>query len=193
MSRHSAGTGYAGPLVNYDDMIAPESFVRRVVYGKPAPLLGDGDKMDMPFFGRLFDQLANAHVAYVKECAKEQSARDFACKLRKELPAELYAVGIHRKDPQYPGWHVFAYNKIERWMARKPWHEEPAPGDKWVDTREAARLLHVTPRHVRRLVIEMNIDAQRIGAGNRFVIPRSAIAIMSNRPHRWVKRSPKRT
>lgn len=186
--RFPVGTPYQGPLANYDDQVTPDQLLRRLVYSKPEPLLKDRQRMDTPFFGRLLDQLANAHAAFVKVCTNEGSARQVASHLRKELPDDLYEVGV-RQDPDLPlddEWMVIVYNRWTHSMAEPAWHDTLYPTSHWVDVREAARILHITTRQARRLAA--TVPHERTGGRNCIVFPREELVALANRPQRWKRR-----
>lgn len=190
--RYPAGTPYQGPTANYDRMTSPEDNLARVVYGLPRPLIKPGERMDSAFFGRLFDQLANAHAALVKICNCHGSAKNFASKLRKELPTDLYAVGVKQDDdnPQPDVWLVLAYNRVTRSLVRPSWLEPSArPGrDQWVTMEEAAYVLGVMPQQVRRLIDKYGISYRAEGGRRVRRVQRSDLVILANRPRRWKRR-----
>lgn len=184
--RYPVGTPYQGPSVNYDAMMSPEKLLERIVYGRPAPLLRPYQRMDAEFFGRLFDQLANSHAAFVKVCASERDARRVAAAIRAELPTELYEVGC-KQDPDAPmpdEWFVVAYNRITKSMRRPAWHDMLAPTQEWVDTVEAARVLRVSRQQAGRLAQKYQLDTRRAGGRNQILIQRSDLPLLANRPGR---------
>lgn len=184
---------YQGPLTSYDEQVSAEAFLGRVVYGRPAPLLGPGKHADEPFYGRLFDQLANAHAALVRVNRSQGAAYHFAAKLRRELPAELYSVGV-KEDPDEPGmWLVLAYNRVTRSLTKPAWMDPPEPYThgrvRWIGTRQLAAILGVTPGHAARVIKAANIEYKREGGRGQIQIKHGDVARLANRHRRWQHRS----
>lgn len=181
--RYPTGTPYQGPGANYDAQIGYDALVSRLAYGQgPAPLLQPRQRADSEFYGRLLNELANAHSALVKVCAHEETARS-ACKLlRKELPTELYEVG-HRKRPE--GWAVIVYNRITMALDPPEWWYPARPNYDLVTVKEAARVLRLSRNRVTTLLREHGVHTVRTGGRNEHLIPRSALVALANRPRQW--------
>lgn len=158
-----------------------------MAYGLPTPLLAPSQRCDTEFFGRLFDQLANAHAALIKVCRTQQGAKNFASGLRKELPEQLYAVGIKQNpdDPRPDEWLVLAYNRITKTMATPPWMDRPDTNASWVDVKEAGKILGITPGQVGKLIDRFEV-AHIVRGGRRMrLIQRNDLIELANRPGRW--------
>lgn len=186
MTRFPSGTPYLGPTANYDEQIDTNEFLRRVVYGRPKPLLGHMQRQDHSFFGRLLDALSNAHAVLVKVCAAESTARHTATALRKELPADLFAVAV-RYSADDGDWEVVAYNQVRRELRRRAVRFTEG-GQEWLPTSEVARVLGVTQSHAIRVVHESGIRQRREGGRNRILIRQIDLPILANRPGRWKRR-----
>lgn len=200
MARFPRGTPYQGPHVNYDAQMDTSALVNRIVYGKPSPLLGNYRRMDMEFFGRLFDELANSHAVLIQVVNSRAYGYLVAAKLRQEIGTELYEIGV-KQDPSYPRedeWFVVAYNKITRTMVEPGWRatsarpgapmELAAPDVEWVTMREVAYVLRLTKAMARRVVHDAGIEVTRSGARNAMAIRRSDLVRLANRPGRWKRR-----
>ena len=171
----------------YDDQIEPDQLLRRLVYGRPAPLLQRYQRMDAPFFGRLLDALANAHAVLVKQATSEQVARNVVSKLRKELPAELYQVGIV-EAPELSSWMVMVYNQVTPEMRRQQATRYVQGGPVWISIGEVARVLQLSTSQATRVVLASPIKHRRQGARNEIMIRQRDLPILANRPRRWRKR-----
>lgn len=186
MARFPLGTGYAGPNHCYDDMIDPEQLLRRLAYGYAAPLLGWRKRMDDVFFGRLLDALANSHAVLVKASPAEQTCRNVAARLRVELPADLFSVGV-LYAPEREEWLVMAYNRVPKDLRRPPVRD--AGGTRWIGTREVARVLNVHPTHAARVMASGVVRARRDGGRNEIQIRQQDLVVLANRPKRWRRRA----
>lgn len=190
--RYPRGTPYQGPLTSYDNQVSSDSFLSRAVYGRPAPLLAPGKHCDEDFYGRLLDELANSHVALVRVYTRESSAYSCAYRLRPELPAEFYAVGV-KEDPDYPGeWMVLAYNRVTRAMKEPEWSKpsvERRGRPKWLGSKEVARRLGISKVHAHRLMTQAAITTRRQGGRNEIQIRQSDLVVLANRKGRWQRRT----
>ena len=184
--RFPAGTPYVGPSMCYDDQIEPDQLLRRLAYGKAAPLLPHYGRMDGRFFGRLLDALSNAHVVLVKTSTAESTARSVATALKRELPAKLYDVAVDH-DPEAGEWNVMAFNRIPIQM-REQVTRYVSQGPVWINMREAARVLRISPSRAREVVLASPIKHRRQGARNEIMIRQRDLPILANRPRRWRKR-----
>jgi hypothetical protein len=177
-------------MVSYDAQLDPEVLLQRIVYGRPAPLLKARARMDAPFFGRLFDELANNHAALVRVYESEAGARRFARDLRNELAGKEFSVGV-KQDPDVPvdhEWFVVAYNNVTRSMQEPSWHHGLFPTQEWVDVTEAARILRVKRHQAVNLAKAYGaVSDTRVGGRNMMMIRRSALPEIANRPRQWKK------
>lgn len=191
MARYPVGTPYIGPTMNYDSQIDPDQLLRRLAYGRPAPLLARGQRVDPPFWGRLLDGLANSHAVLVRVVGTEQGAGYTARMLRAELPADRFAVGVHRDREMYgEDWHVIVYNlvKVTRPLPKRFGEQERA---EWIPVSEVARVLKLTPRGARMVIRRCQVPYREVGAGGVLYIRQSDLAVLANRPGRWRKRKVK--
>lgn len=172
-------------MASYDRLMDPQALLQRIVYGRPAPLLRKSQRMDTPFFGRLFDELANSHAVLVRVARSETSGHYTARKLNEELPTELYAITV-KQDPEVPvddEWFVIVYNRVTRTVAMPAWHHTLAPTQEWVDTCEAARILRVSRDRALKLAHQYGAIADhRVGGRNQVMIRRTALVEIANRP-----------
>lgn len=189
--RYPRGTPYQGPTANYDHLISPEQNLARVAYGLPRPLLAPGARMDSAFYGRLLDELANAHAVLVKICGTQGTAKNVASRLRPELPSELYEIGVKQDedDPRPDVWLVIAYNRVSRSLIRPSWMNPTTPsGDQWVDVKEAAYVLGISRSHVHYLIDRYGLETRISGGRREHHIRRGALLRLANRPGRWQRR-----
>lgn len=191
--RYPRGTPYQGPVSNYDGQVSAEAFLGRVVYGRPAPLLAPRKHADEPFYGRLLDELANAHAALVRVNQSQGAAYHFANKLRKELPAELYSVGV-KEDPDTPGeWLVLAYNRVTRSLSKPAWMDPPEPYTqgriRWVGTKQVAAILGVSRGQANRVILKSGIEYRREGGKGVIKVKHADVSRLANRHRRWQHRS----
>ena len=186
MTRFPSGTPYLGPTANYDEQIDPDQLLKRIVYGRPRPLLPYRARMDGPFFGRLTDALSNAHAVLVKIAANRSTASHVAVQLRKELPADLFSVAV-RYDEDQGDWEVIAYNRIRREVMRRAIRFTEG-GQEWITMKEAARILKVTPNRASVLVKERGLRHRRVGGRNQILIRQRDLPLLANRSGRWKKR-----
>lgn len=189
MTRLPAGTPYLGPSMCYDDQIRTEDLLRRIVYGKTPPMLGHRQRMDARFYGRLLDNLSNAHVVVVKRCTAWSTANTAAVNLRKELPADLYQVIVDhdKRDGEY---NVLALNRIPVGMRSVPVRDTP-DGPIWVDLWEAARVLRLSRNRARAVILASGLPIKRVGAIGGYGaihIRQRDLVTLANRPNRWKKR-----
>lgn len=177
-------------MTNYDRYTSPEQNLARMVYGTPKPLLGPRQRRDDEFYGRLFDQLANAHACLVKICYTKHSAKDFASRLRPELPSDLYSVGIKQNadEPRDDEWMVLVYNRVTRSMAVPAWLRQPKPQSEWVDTEEAAKILGVSRSHVLVLINKYEIRHKIRGGRSEKLLHRDDLVILANRADKRTKK-----
>lgn len=189
MTRFPTGTPYVGPTMCYDDQIEPEQLLRRIIYGMPAPLLGHRDRMGPSFWGKLVDGLSNSHAVVVKITRHEQVARNIAAQLRKELPEDLYSIGV-LPAPELGEWRVLAYNKVPVEVRRKPIKYGPR-GPNWITVTEVARILKISKRQVHNVIAATAVEQKRKGARNELLIKQSDLVILANRPGRWRNRKRK--
>lgn len=180
--------------MSYDAMMSPQALLERLVYGKPRPLLKPYQRLDQAFYGQLFDQLANQHAALVRLCTSRSSAQRLIRDLRSEIPESLYEVGA-KQDPDIPipgEYWVIVYNRITRQMREPAWHDMLAPTSEFVDTAEAARILHLDRNSALRLAKEYGaVDETRVGGRRQAMIRRDALPEMANRKGRHTR--PRRT
>lgn len=189
--RYPRGTPYQGPTANYDRVTSPEQNLARVVYGLPRPLLAPYQRMDATFFGRLLDELANAHAVLVKICGSYGSARTFASKLRPELPSDLYQVGVKQDedDPRPNVWLVIVYHRITMSLVRPSWmNPSTLDGDQWIDVKEAAYVLGLREQQTRDLIHQHGIPHRVVGGRRKIEIRRGTLLRLANRPGRWKRR-----
>lgn len=190
--RYPRGTPYQGPTANYDRLTSPAQNLARVVYGLPRPLLMPRQRMDAAFYGRLLDELANSHAVLVKVCSTYGFGRKFATQLRKELPGDLYEVGVKQNedDPRPDEWLIIVYNRVTQRLLRPSWMNPMTPeGDQWVDVKEAAHVLGLRLQQTRDLIHQYDIPRRYVGGRRKIEIRRSALLRLANRPGRWKKRS----
>lgn len=192
--RYPRGTPYQGPLASYDEQVSPDSFLSRAVYGRPEPLHRHGKHRDEAFYGRLLDELANAHAALVAVYTSQSSALSFAKRLRPELPAELYRVGV-KDDPDYPGeWMVIAYNRVTRSLKEPEW-SKPNPErrgrPRWLGSKEVAKRLGISPVQAARVMARSGVPVRRRGGRNELQVKQSDLVVLANRPGRWKRRTRK--
>jgi len=196
--RYPAGVAYQGPRVLYDDQIKPDDLVRRLVYGRPKPMLTDGEQMRYGFYGRLMENLANGHAVLIKECKFRTRAHQLAKQIREEMGDTAFEyVVVPPDDPDGPDprWSLLMYNKVTPNEVGGPpvgrqWHEEfNRPVSEWVDTREAARILGVSVSYAGTLAREAGVtDTRRYGGQRRMLIRRDALPMLANRPRRHKRR-----
>lgn len=175
-------TAYQGPLANFDHLVTPEQFLARVIHRRPAPLSKDRDRIDYDFLGRLFDQLANAHVALAKVVAHKASAKTFATKLRKELEGKPFRVAIMVDPDLELDWMVLVYNDVVNSLNAPAWHDAFAPTSEWVDMKEAARILCIGQRQTLTLTHKYASDLWRTDKRRQILIQRSQLPVLANRP-----------
>lgn len=189
--RYPRGTAYQGPHANYDRLVSPEANLSRIVYGLPRPMLRPGQHRDDAFYGRLFDELANAHAVLVKIYSRESSARSFAQRLRPELKGGMYTVGVKQDEdnPRSDEWLVIVYNRVTHSLREPAWMREPEARSEWLGSAEAARVLGVTPHHAALLMSQ--VHHVRVGGRNEIMIHRNDLLVLANRPNRWKKRTRK--
>jgi hypothetical protein len=190
--RYPTGTPYQGPLTCYDDQIPQDDIIRRLVYGKPKPLLGFGEPIRYGFYGRLLEQLSNAHAAFVKE-----GRRYKLYQLRRQILGEIgdaaYAAEIIPDDRDPLRGALIIYNRVGRREGGHPvgpqWFEPERSAAEWVDTREAARILGVSVSYMGVLAKQANaIDTRRYGGQRRMLIRRDALPALANRPGRHTRK-----
>lgn len=189
--RYPRGTVYQGPHANYDRLISPEANLSRIVYGLPRPMLKPGQHRDDAFYGRLFDELANAHAALVKIYRTESGARSFARRLRPDLAGGLYTVGVKQDEdnPKSDEWMVIVYNRVTMQLREPAWMRQPEARSDWLSVREAARILGVTRQHAGRMMTQ--VHHVRTGGRREIMIHRNDLLVLANRPGRWRRRTRK--
>lgn len=189
--RYPRGTAYQGPHANYDRLVSPEANLSRIVYGLPRPMLRPRQHRDDAFYGRLFDELTNSHAVLVKICNTKSSAYCFAKRLRPELHSELYSVGVKQNedDPQDDEWLVIVYNRVTAALREPAWMRRPEARPDWLGSREAARILGVTPSHAARLMAR--VHHVRVGGRNEIMVHRNDLLVLANRHRRWRHRTKK--
>lgn len=170
--------------MNYDDHMEPEQLLRRLAYGRAAPLLPHMARMDYKFFGRLIDALSNQHAVLVKQGA-ERTCRNYAARLKEELPADLYAVGV-LEAPERNAWLLMVYNRIVPELRYPP--DRDATGTDWVGLPEVARMLRITYQQARTVVHRSNIPVRREGGRSIIKVRQRDLVILANRPRRWKRR-----
>lgn len=185
-SRFPTRTPYVGPTMNYDQQITPDQLLRRLAYGRAAPLLGHRDRTDGKFYAKLMDGLANAHVVLVKAAFGEQSAHYTARRIKAELPPELVDVVV-MEDPDIGEWMVLAYNSVPMEVRTLP-TKFSDNGPNWVGIKEIARVLKLKPEHARAVVLASDVRIRRTGGRNEIMVQQQDLPILANRPGRWKKR-----
>lgn len=175
-------TRYQGPLANFDDQVSPEDFLARVVHRRPVPLLKTWGRMDYGFYGKLFDQLANAHVALVRVASCQRSAKNTAHALRKELAGRPFGVSVILDPDLELDWMVLVYNDTIHTMNAPAWHDSFAPTSQWVDMKEAARILCLEQRQTIKLAHKYAEDVWRLDKRRQLLIRRDQLPILANRP-----------
>lgn len=185
--RFPEDTPYIGPTMCYDDMIDQDQLLRRLAYGRAAPLLGPWGRLDAPFFGRLLDQLANSHAVIVKAAGHRVTCAKIAAKLRAELPPERFSVGV-LEAPERGEWLVMAYNNVP-WEASPPHRFHPR-GDNWVSMAEVSRVLRIGHRQAVNVVKGSGVETRRTGGRSEIMVRQSDLVILANRPRRWKRRRP---
>lgn len=186
MARFPTGTPYVGPSMCYDDQIEPDQLLRRLAYGRAAPLLAFRDRMDAPFFGRLLDGLANAHAVLVKASPHEQTCRNVAARLREELPSQLFSIGV-LEAPERNEWLVMAYNNVPPELRTLPL-KYVDHGPNWIGMKEVARVLKISQPHARAVVMASPVKHRRNGGRNEIMVRQRDLPILVNRPRRWRRR-----
>lgn len=189
MPRFPVGTPYVGPSMCYDDQIEPEQLLRRLAYGRAAPLLGRYGRLDAPFFGKLFDALANQHAVLVKSSPHRRTCEHVVTKLRAELPAALYAVGV-LEAPERDEWLVMVYNRVPADAKVPPRRTDGGMG--LVSAREAARVLGLTLDYTRELIKAAPIEHKRIGGRREIHVRQCDLVVLANRPHQRRRRKKRR-
>lgn len=196
--RYPKEMSYQGPRVLYDDQIDPDDLVRRLVYGRPKPMLGDHERIVYGFYGRLMENLANGHAVLLKEARDSSTAYRLTKTIREEMGDTAYEYAVippkDRRDPN-GRWLVMMYNRVTPNEVGGPpvgrqWHEEfNRPVSEWVDTREAARILGVSVSYAGTLAREAGVtDTRRYGGQRRMLIRRDALPMLANRPRRHKRR-----
>lgn len=193
--RYPVGTPYQGPVGNYDDQINADAFLRRVAYkARPAPLLAHRQRRNSAFYGRLIEELANAHAVLVKECSSPSTAAHCATVLRREIATELYEVAVREDVEHRPGeivWLVVVYNRVIMQLHEPGWMSHLPGQPDWVGMKEVARVLGVTQGHASRLVSGSGCECRRVGGRNEIMIHRRELSAMANRRGRWRRRTRK--
>lgn len=187
MARFPSGTPYASPTHCYDEMIDPEQLLRRLAYGKAAPMLRPYQRMNGLFFGRLLDAMANAHVVLVKTARCEETVRKTARILRRELPPEAFGLAVDF-DPGSGEWNLLVFNEVPIGLRTIRIREQ---GDVWIGPREVARVLKVTPSHAARIIDRTGVRQRRTGGCLERQIRQQDLVILANRKGRWRKRTRK--
>lgn len=191
VTRYPRGTPYAGALVPYDDQMTRDELIWRLVHGRPRPMLARYERPTGAFYGRLLEHLANAHGAYIKRGHMWQM-RHLIADLEDELPADRFRVDLVR-DPEDPPRScvrlLMVFNRVNSPSAppvmQRAWHDEHFPTNLWCDTREAGRILQLSPESARRLAVKYGAVAEnRIGGRSQVMIRRDMLATMANRPKR---------
>lgn len=176
-----------GPGMCYDDGLTSDQLLRRLAYGRAAPMLGFRARMDDHFFGKLLDGLANSHNVLVKASPHETTCRTVAGKLKAELPEELFSIGV-LYDHEIGEWMVFVYNRVHRELRRT--HTQYVDhGPKWIDMGEVARVLQVHRGYARRLVCASGLAIRHTGGRNEILMRQRDLPILANRPRRWKRRA----
>jgi hypothetical protein len=183
--RFPTDTPYVGPTMCYDEQIDQEQLLRRLAYGMAAPLLGPWGRIDAPFLGRLLDQLANSHAVIVKAGKNRTAAAKIAARLRAELPAERFSLGV-LEAPERDQWLVMAYNNVP-WDAERPTRFTPN-GANWVGMKEVARVLRVGHRQAVNVVKASGVETRRNGGRSEIMVRQSDLVLLANRPRRWQRR-----
>lgn len=184
-----------GPSMCYDEMMEPEQLLRRLAYGRAAPMLGPWGRMDARFFGRLLDNLSNAHAVIVKAAGSTASAYYTAARLREELPPDAVAIGV-LEAPERGEWLVMAYNVVPYERRRPVVREAPDPAapnavrDHWVGLREVARVLRLTEPQARNVLRSAPVEVRREGGRRAMMVRQSDLPVLINRPNRWKRRRP---
>lgn len=186
--RFPPGTPYQGPLACYDEQIPRDDIIRRLVYGKPKPLLAKGERLRYGFYGRLLEQLSNGHAAFVKEgwlTTLHQLKRE----IMGEIGDVIYAAEVFPDDADPQRGALIIYNKVGPHEGGHPvgmqWFEPERSAAEWVDTREAARILGVSVTYAGTLARQAGAtDTQRYGGQRRMLIRRDALPALANRPGR---------
>lgn len=186
-ARFPTGTPYVGPTMCYDNQIEPDQLLRRLAYGRAAPLLKHRDRLDADFYGKLLDGLANAHVVLVKAAASEGSAHYTASRIKDELPPERFAIVV-MEDPDHDEWMVLAYNNVPMELRRLPL-KYVEQGPNWIGIKEVARVLKLKPEQARNVVLASPIKHRRHGGRNEIMVRQRDLPILVNRPRRWRRRA----
>lgn len=185
-ARFPTGTPYVGPTMCYDNQIEPDQLLRRLAYGRAAPLLKHRDRLDADFYGRLLDGLANAHVVLVKAAASEKSAHYSASRIKAELPPERFSISV-MEDPEHEEWMVLAYNNVPMELRRLPM-KYVERGPNWIGIAEVARVLQVSKDRARAVVLSSPVKTRRTGGRMEIMMRQRDLPILVNRPRRWRKR-----
>lgn len=184
MPRFPAGTRYAGPTHNYDDMTTREELLHRLVYGNPAPLLAPYGRMDGSFWGKLTDGLSNAHAVLVKMTPHEITARQTAARLRQGVHPDRFQVCVLRAPELDDTWMVYIYNRvIPALMA--PRAPRDAQGIIWIRAEEVARVLQVSTRRAFGLMAQTpGVRTRRVGGQRIIEMAQQDLIILANRKGR---------
>lgn len=186
--RYPKSTPYLGPAANYDAQIEPEQLLRRLAYGKAAPMLAPYKRVDDRFFARLIDGLSNSHVVLVKCLATQRGAYRCAADIRPELPPERFGIYVDF-DPEHKDWNVLVFNKVTPEMkAAAPVREGR---DIWVGPKEVARVLRITQNHAAVVMDRSGLPVRRVGGNRRRQIRQSDLVVLANRPGQWRRRTRK--
>lgn len=192
MPRMPAGTPYMGPSACYDDMIEPDQLIRRLAYGRPAPLLRPFEQIITPFWGKLLDALSNQHAVLIRVYRNRASAGPLVKKLREELPADRFAVHVTQDRDLYgDDWHVIVYNVIR---VKDPQPRRLSAQERkaqWVGTAHVSRILKLDRDGTRKAIALAGIETRRTGGRNEIMIRQSDIPKLVTRPGRWRKRAVK--
>lgn len=170
--------------MNYDDHMEPEQLLRRLAYGRAAPLLPYRAQADARFYGRLIDALSNQHAVLVKQGA-ERTCRNLAARLKEELPADLYAVGV-LEAPERDAWLLMVYNRVIPELRYPP--QRDATGTAWVGMPEISRMLQLSYRQTHTVVKRSGIEIRREGGRGIIKVRQRDLVILANRPGRRRKR-----
>lgn len=174
--------------MNYDDQIPADQLLRRIVYGRPAPLLMHRQPLNGAFYGRLLDALSNQHAVLVREHRTRSAADRTLRELRKELPAELYECVAVAAPERGDTVIVMVYNRVY-WDYVPPQKDER--GDGWIHVKEAGRILNLTADRARKLAFELGLEVQRRGGRAEVMVRQTDIVVMANRTQRWKRRKAK--